>query len=116
MADGVKLPDQVQGCSLTKEQYQLVLSQAPKLEKLRVQEALFVILGQDYKQAVSQDGPQQRFPGKSFHPGKAYDDYDVDEPEILEEAYYEQDENDEDADPSWIGDESFDGDAAYILP
>ena len=115
MADGVKLPDQVQGCSLTKEQYQLVLSQAPKLEKLRVQEALFVILGQDYKQAVSQDGPQQRFPGKSFHRGNAYaayDDYDVDEPEILEEAYYEQDENDEDDDPSWIGDESFDGDAA----
>ena len=52
---GVKLPDQMQGwillrrANLTKEQHQLVLSQAPKLEKLRVQEALFVILGQDYK-------------------------------------------------------------------
>ena len=34
--------------NLTKEQHQLVLSQAPKLEKLRVQEALFMILGQDY--------------------------------------------------------------------
>ena len=61
---GVKLPDQMQGwillrrANLTKEQHQLVLSQAPKLEKLRVQEALFVILGQDYKQAVSQDRPQ----------------------------------------------------------
>ena len=31
------------------------LTQAPKLEKLRVQEALFVILGQEYKSAVSQD-------------------------------------------------------------
>ena len=45
---GIKLPDQVQGwlllrrANLTKEQYQLVLSQAPKLEKLRVQEALFI--------------------------------------------------------------------------
>jgi hypothetical protein len=120
---GVKLPDQMQGwillrrANLTKEQHQLVLSQAPKLEKLRVQEALFVILGQDYKQAVSQDRPQHRFPGKSFHRGKAYaaqDDQDFDEPEVLEEAYYEYDENYEGDDPSWIGDESFDGDAAYF--
>ena len=120
---GVKLPDQMQGwillrrANLTKEQRQLVLSQAPKLEKLRVQEALFVILGQDYKQAVSQDRPQHRFPGKPFHRGKAYaaqDDQDFDEPEVLEEAYYEYDENYEGDDPSWIGDESFDGDAAYF--
>ena len=120
---GVKLPDQMQGwillrrANLTKEQHQLVLSQAPKLEKLRVQEALFVILGQDYKQAVSQDRPQHRFPGKPFHRGKAYaaqDDQDFDEPEVLEEAYYEYDENYEGDDPSWIGDESFDGDAAYF--
>ena len=76
-----------------------------------------MILGQNYKQAVSQDRPQHRFPGKSFHRGKAYaaqDDQDFDEPEVLEEAYYEYDENYEGDDPSWIGDESFDGDAAYF--
>ena len=63
---GVKLPDQLQGwlllrrANITKEQYQLVLSQAPKLEKLRVQEALFVILGQDYKAAVTHDRHDRR--------------------------------------------------------
>ena len=69
---GVKFPDQMQGwillrrANLTREQHQFVLSQVPKLEKLRVQEALFVILGPDYKPAVRQDRTQHRFPGKPF--------------------------------------------------
>ena len=54
--------------NLTKEQNQLVFTQAPKLEKLRVQEALFVILGQEYKSAVSHD--QRLFANNRFQPGK----------------------------------------------
>lgn len=66
--------------NLTKEQNQLVLSQAPKLEKLRVQEALYVILGQDYRSAVSQDRDRKPF-GRPLPRGRGYvvddeEDYD----------------------------------------
>ena len=51
--------DEVQGwlflkkANVTREQRQMVVTQAPKLEKLRVQESLYLILGQDHKAAVS---------------------------------------------------------------
>ena len=45
---------------MTREQRQMVVTQAPKLEKLRVQESLYLILGQDHKAAVS---PRDRRPG-----------------------------------------------------
>ena len=65
---------------------------------------MFLILGQGYKQAVSQARPQQRFLGNRGKAYGAYDDYDVDEPEVLDEAYFEFDENQEADDPSWTGD------------
>ena len=45
--------------NVTREQRQRVVTQAPKLEKLRVQESLYLILGQGHKAAVSlHDRPQ----------------------------------------------------------
>ena len=117
---GIKLPDQVQGwlllrrANLTKEQNQLVLTQAPKLEKLRVQEALFVILGQDYKSAVSHE--RRTFAPNRFQRGKAFvaDDETYEDSELYEDGYYEYDENDGEAyDESWV-DDNFDADAAYF--
>ena len=122
---GVKLPDQLQGwpllrrANITKEQYQLVLSQAPKLEKLRVQEALFVILGQDHKAAVTHDRHDRRpqLPGRFFR-NKAYaaDDETYDEDLDYDEGYYEHDpdayDQGETFDESWIEDQ-FDSQAAY---
>ena len=118
---GIKLPDQVQGwlllrrANLTKEQNQLVLTQAPKLEKLKVQEALFVILGQDYKHAVHHERPQYRVGHRPFHRGKAYAAVDEDayyeDSEFYEEGYFEADDNVDYDDSSWA-DEAFDGDAA----
>ena len=102
--------------NLTKEQNQLVLTQAPKLEKLRVQEALFVILGQDYKSAVSQD--RRPFANNRFQRGKAFaahDDENFDDSDICEDGYYEYDDQYETEayDESWA-DDSFDADAAYF--
>ena len=51
----VTLPSKVQGwhllrrAGLSKEQKQLVTTQAPNMERNKVQEALFLILGQDHK-------------------------------------------------------------------
>ena len=38
---------------LTREQKQLIMTQAPTLERVKVQEAMFLVLGQDHKHAVS---------------------------------------------------------------
>lgn len=56
----VMLPNPVQGwhllrrASLTREQRQLVTIQAPGLEKAKVQEALFLIMGQDHRSIARQ--------------------------------------------------------------
>ena len=56
---GTKIPDEVHGwlllkrANVTREQRQMVVTQAPKLEKLRVQVSLYLILGQDHKAARS---------------------------------------------------------------
>ena len=119
---GIKLPDQIQGwrllrrANLTKEQNQFVLTQAPKLEKLRVQEALFVILGQDYKSAVSHD--RRPFANNRFQRGKAFAAHDhetFDDLDIYEDGYYEYDDQYETEvyDESWA-DDSFDADIGYF--
>ena len=65
---------------MNREQRQMVVTQAPKLEKLRVQESLYLILGQDHKAAVS---PHDRRPGSGrlFRRGAyvAEDDDEYDE-------------------------------------
>ena len=55
----IDLPKAVQGwhllrkAGLTREQKQLIMTQAPNLERIKVQEAMFLVLGQDHKAAVS---------------------------------------------------------------
>ena len=55
----IDLPKAVQGwhllrkAGLTREQKQLIMTQAPTLERMKVQEAMFLVLGQDHKAAVS---------------------------------------------------------------
>ena len=52
---GVKLPAEVQGwhllakSNISKEQKQMVMTQANSLERTKIQQALYSILGQDYK-------------------------------------------------------------------
>ena len=76
---GIQIPDEVQGwlllkkSNVTKEQKQMIITQAPKMEKLRIQEALYLILGQDHRSAVSHDhrrhgsGLWQTFPPWGLH-------------------------------------------------
>ena len=120
---GIKIPDEVQGwlllkkANVTREQRQMVVTQAPKLEKLRVQESLFLILGQDHKAAVS---PLDRRPGSGrlFRRG-AYaaedDEYDEGDCDEGYDAYYEYDDMDDGVtyDESWADESQFDADAAY---
>ena len=75
----VTLPDKVQGwhllrkAGLSKEQKQLVTAQAPSMERHKVQEAMFLILGQDHKTVAGGQHPQHHrgFRGK----GRAYTAY-----------------------------------------
>ena len=107
----VKLPDAVQGwfmlkkANLTKEQRQLITTQAPSLERLKVQEALYLVLGQDYKAAVVTD--KKPFFKKT---GRGY----VAEDEFPEDDYAEYGHwGDEDYDDSWQEEDSFDQEAVY---
>ena len=64
---GVSLPSAVQGwhllrrCGLTKEQRQLVTLRAPQLDLSKVVEALYLILGQDYKHGAAPAGHDRRW-------------------------------------------------------
>lgn len=77
----VTLPNPVQGwhllrrAGLTREQRQLVTTQAPGLEKAKVQEALFLIMGQDHRSVA----------GQGFHRGgrRAYFGADEASPDRL---------------------------------
>eukprot|EP00435_Cladocopium_sp_Y103_P061816 s209_g23.t1 len=125
----VTLPGQVQGwhllrrAGLTKEQKQLVLTQAPTLEKSKVQEALFLVMGQDYKTVAGHHH-------KGGHRGKgrgymAY--YENDEPYdqgTYDEEYYENEDDQYDGNSEYYDSPShhsayeepsgdFDDDAAY---
>ena len=93
----IDLPKAVQGwhllrkAGLTREQKQLITTQAPTMERMKVQEALYLILGQDHKAAVN----GRPFKGHSKGRGYAaadYDvteDYDLDDVTAADEAYYE---------------------------
>ena len=97
----VTLPNTVQGwhmlrrSNLTKDQRQLVLTQAPGLEKVKIQEALFLLFGQDYRAGLS--SMDRRWKGKSKGKGRGYvvaDDADSspwhgDDGGDFEEGYYE---------------------------
>ena len=118
-AHGVKLPSQVLGwfllkkANITQEQRQMVLTQAPGLERTKVQEALYLILGQDHKAAVITDK-------RPFGRGKGQRAYVVDESWEDEDVFYEgelDDYHDYDQVPieSWQDDESgLDHDAGYF--
>ena len=115
---GVKLPAEVQGwfflkkASITKEQRQLVMTHAPKMEKLRVQESLFLILGQDHKSAVIPDRRHHKGKGRGYV-GIEEPTTDVEEP-IDDFGFYEEEEVFEAEDESWQDDEPFDYDAIYF--
>lgn len=70
----INLPVAVQGwhllrrANLSKEQRQLVMTQAPGLEKTKIQETLFLLFGQDFK--GGSHSPDRRWKGKSR--GKGY--------------------------------------------
>jgi hypothetical protein len=63
----VSLPDAVQGwhllrkANLTKEQRQLLTLRAPKMERQKVIEALYLLLGQDYKASHGGHGHHKPF-------------------------------------------------------
>ena len=122
---GIKIPDEVQGwllpkrANVTREQRQMVVTQAPKLEQLRVQESLYLILGQDHKAAVT---PHDRRPGSGrlFRRG-AYvaeddDEYDEGDYHAGYDACYEHDDMDDgvNCDGSWPEESQFDDDAALL--
>ena len=99
LAHKVSLPEAVQGwhllrrASLTREQRQLLMLKAPTLEKAAVIEALYLILGQDYKGGGWNHDRNRRF---SEWTGKAYaaqDDWEEmgEEPAWEETGYYEED-------------------------
>ena len=79
---GVDLRSAVQGwhllskANLTREQRQLIMTQTNSLDRIKVQEALFTILGQDYRAACA-----SRWAGKASSKGRAYV---VDEEELAE--------------------------------
>eukprot|EP00435_Cladocopium_sp_Y103_P011780 s1452_g3.t1 len=90
---GVSLPTAVQGwhllrqCGLTKEQKQLVTLRAPSLELTKVVEALYLILGQDYKQSVHGHGDRRWHRGKGGR-GHVAEEEDYEDWEYAEEGYW----------------------------
>ena len=126
----IDLPKAVQGwhllrkAGLTREQKQLIMTQAPTLERMKVQEAMYLVLGQDHKHAVS----GRPFKGSSKGRGYAAADYevvddnDLDDVAASDEVYYEGSWDGYEDDASWENDEVFfeddgsyfDGDAGYF--
>eukprot|EP00435_Cladocopium_sp_Y103_P072990 s52_g42.t1 len=113
---GVTLPSKVQGwhllrrAGLTREQRQLITTQAPSMERNKIQEALFLILGQDHKSVAGggQHPYHRGIRGKgrgyaAFYEGEDNENYDhndywPDDDELQEEAgYYEGEDNS----PAW---------------
>eukprot|EP00913_Durusdinium_trenchii_P003467 g3210.t1 len=119
---GVRLPTQVQGwfllakASLTREQRQMIMTQAASLERPKVQQAMFAILCQDYKGGgnLLRDRWNRSNSGKgrSYFAGDDESTQDSGE----EDTYYEEDDayymnEEETMDDTWW--ETFDADAAY---
>eukprot|EP00435_Cladocopium_sp_Y103_P026681 s2681_g6.t1 len=122
---GVKLPAEVQGwhllakANISKEQKQMVMTQANSLERNKIQQAMFSILGQDYKHSHmpstasrwASSRPSGKGRGYYADEDAAYEDDDgygyIAEDDDM--AYYEYD------DGSWDdGYADFDADAAYF--
>ena len=81
----------LRSANLTKEQKELVTLRAPNMEKEKVQEAMFLILGQDHKSAVSRDDKKWHRGGHRTGRGYAafYEDDNDDWEEIEgEDAYW----------------------------
>ncbi|CAK9069007.1 unnamed protein product [Durusdinium trenchii] len=122
---GVRLPTQIQGwflltkAALTREQKQMIVTQAASLERAKIQQAMFAILGQDYKGGgqLLRDRWNRAGSGKgcSYFAGddsEAFFECDDNAPTYDEEddAYYMDDE--ENYDDLWW--KSFDADE-YLL-
>ena len=123
----MSLPSAVQGwhllrqSGLSREQRQLITLKAPQLEVSKVIEAMYLILGQDYKghsSAASGDRRWQRS-GKGHRAYAAEEDYgeeeNYDEDDgYAESIYYGGEEwNDSGYDPTLDGTQDFDNDAVY---
>ena len=119
----VKLPSEVQGwhllhkASLTREQKQLIMTQAPKMDRTSVQQALFTILGQDYKSAPSQPpGHDRRHPYRSSGKGRSFfaDDQEEELPDEHDGAFAAEEDGEFWDEPELQDyEENFDADAAY---
>ena len=123
----VTLPTTVQGwlllrrSGLSKEQRQLVITQAPLLEKRKVVETLYLLFGQDYKEMHGRQGDDRRWyrggKGRGYaayyeeEGEEGWDDLDYDE-----SVYYgggEEWSEMLDDDASFYDAEDFDAGAAY---
>ena len=119
----VKLPSEVQGwhllhkASLTREQKQLIMTQAPKMDRTSAQQALFTILGQDYKSAPSQPpGHDRRHPYRSSGKGRSFfaDDQEEEWPDEHDGAFAAEEDGEFWDEPELQDyEENFDADAAY---
>ena len=103
---GVQISDKASGwillrrSGLSSEQKQLIQSQCPKLSYDKVVEAMFFLLGQDYK-SRSTDSQSTRWKGKTYgrwsnkNYGYMVDEgYDMEEPYIDDFAYQQWDDGD----------------------
>ena len=122
---GIKIPSEIQRwlllkkANITREQRQLVVAQAPMLEKLRVQEALYLILGQDHKAATSLDRDRRQGLGRFHRRGNyvAIDEEDIYDPiDDYENVFCEEEDAEEYSQPfddGWTDEPHFDAQAAY---
>ena len=114
----INLPVAVQGwhllrrANLSKEQRQLVMTQAPGLEKTKIQETLFLLFGQDFK--GGSHSPDRRWKGKSRRKGYAVNEEEENDyqEDGWEDVYYENEEYGE-TEYDYEAGEEFDGEAIY---
>ena len=119
---GVRLPAEVRGwhfltkSNISREQRQLVMTQANSLDRTKIQQALYSILGQDYKHSHAPASNANRWAVRPSGKGRAYykdganDEWGYCMNEDDDTAYFE-------ADGSWEEDgyDEFDADAAYYM-
>ena len=122
----VELPSSVQGwhllrrASLSREQRQMITLKAPSLEKQAVIEAMYLILGQDYKGGGWNVERNRRFNHSSWRSQRAYaaEDYDYDDEGYWDDTgYFEAEEQwpeDPATDLAYEDPEEFDQDAGYF--
>ena len=121
----VTLPTKVQGwlllrrAGLSKEQRQLVTTQAQDLEKRKVQETLYLLFGQDYKEMSGRPTDDRRWHRAGKGRGYAAQDDEADdawdEDDYPESVYYGGDDWGEmlDDDASFFDNDDFDAEAGY---